>query len=295
MALSADPDYALAIAGLADTYFMLSFYGWMPTIEGYAKTKSLLVSALKLDKNLSEAHATMGALLYLSEWKWEEARNEFLLATELNPKYTVARQYYAEFLDITGDNKEAREQLNCALVLDPFSPVLYALSAKCYYHEGKFDDSLQDCQKVEELDPETDDIYWRTFLIYVWQSKEPKAVEALKQHISRKKMFTAKDAKILDQVFLQSKINGVLKYLIESESKKSQPDVLALAKYCAMQGKKLEALKWIETALRKRLPGISGIYNDPDFENLRREIRYKAVIKKIGLSDYGNSIAVHLK
>lgn len=293
-ALVADPNYALAIAGLADAYFMLSFYGWMPHIEGFAKTKSLLLSALKLDKNLSEAHATMGALLCRSEWKWEEACKEFLLAIELNPKNTVARQYYAEFLDITGANKDAREQLNCALDLDPFSPVLYALSANCFYHEGKFDESLEDCQKVEELDPDSDDIYWKTFLIYIWQSKETKAVEALKQHMSRKKTFTAKDAVNLDQVFLQSKINGVLKWLIESESIKSHPDALALAKYCVIQGKKMEALNWIETALKKRLPGISGIYNDPDFENLRREIRYKAVIKKLGLSDYGNTIAVHL-
>ncbi|HEY3389946.1 MAG TPA: helix-turn-helix domain-containing protein, partial [Prolixibacteraceae bacterium] len=87
MALVADPDYALAYAGMADAYFLQAWWGWLPQEEGYAKSKVFTLRALELNKNLVEAHVTMGALLCCSEHKWTEAQKEFILAIELNQHY----------------------------------------------------------------------------------------------------------------------------------------------------------------------------------------------------------------
>ena len=83
----------------------------------------------ELDKNLAEAHATLGSLVGWSERKWEEARKELLRAIELNPNYAIAHSYYSELLDVIRENYEARKQINLAMEIDPLFPMLRMLSA----------------------------------------------------------------------------------------------------------------------------------------------------------------------
>jgi len=119
-AVAEDQDYALAYAGLADAYFLLPWYSWIPKQEDYAKSKEYVNKALEIDKNLAEAHAVLGAIFTWNEWKWEEARKELQLAVELNPNFVNAHSYYAELFDILRENEEARKQINITLSIDPF-------------------------------------------------------------------------------------------------------------------------------------------------------------------------------
>jgi len=288
MALVADPDYALAYAGLADAYFILARRGWLPRIEGYAKSKDSVLRALKLDQNLAEAHATMGTLLCWSEWKWMEAQKEFLLANKLNTHYAIAYQYHSELLDIIGNNGEARKQINLALKLDPFSQEMHMLSALYFYHESRFDESLQECEYVEKLDPGSLQIHWRYFHNYFWKGEDLKAVEAI-QKILTIDSLTMRNAGIVINVYNKSKINGVLKWLIESELKKPKPEAITVARLNSLLGKKNEAANWLVKAWRTNYPDIPGINNDPDFEILRRNPKFKGIINQMGLSAYINT------
>jgi TolB-like protein/Tfp pilus assembly protein PilF len=283
--VSVDPDYAMAYAGLADAYFILTWWGWSPRPDGYIKAKEFVLKALEIDKNLAEAHATLGALLSWSEWNWEGARKELKLATELNPNYATAHQYYSEFLDIIGENDEARVQINMALELDPFIPVMRGLSGAYYYHEGKFIESLDEYRKLQEIDPDYGSIHWGYFNIYVKQGEDLKAVEEL-QKIMTLDSSTIKNVNVVKELYNKSGMNGILNWLIELELIKPYPYDYDLAAQYARLGKKDEALNWLEKAVEKRTPNIPRINNDPDFDNLRSEPRFKAIIKKLGLSDY---------
>ena len=238
--IAEDPDYALAYAGLADAYCILAWWGWYPRSEGYAKAKEFALRALNIDKNLAEAHATLGDLLCWSEWKWEEASKELKLATELNPNYATAHQYYSEFLDIIGRNDEARVQINMALELDPFSTAINATSALYYYNEGKINESLDACRKTLEINPDYIWAYWQSFYVYVRQGDDLKALEALQQFMLRDTM-TVKIANAIKDVYNKSGINGVLNWLIELQLKNPAAN-LYIAKWYAMLGKKEEAL-----------------------------------------------------
>ena len=150
-AVTLDPDYALAYAGLADTYFLLSWYDLIPKPEGYAKSREYVNKALEIDKNLAEAHTVLGTVLCWNEWKWEEARKELQLAIELNPNFISAHSYYAELLEILRENSEARKQVNIALELDPFFGMMHYLSGRLYFNEGKFNESLDEFRKRREI------------------------------------------------------------------------------------------------------------------------------------------------
>jgi TolB-like protein len=292
-----DPDYALAYAGLADAYCILAWWGWFPRAEGYAKAKEFALQALNIDKNLAEAHTTLGDILCWSDWNWEEAMKELKLATELNPNYATAHQYYSEILDITGRNDEAREQINISLELDPFSPAINGTSALYYYNDRKFNESLDACRKTMEINPDYVGAYWTNFFTYIKIGQDLKAAETLQQLMLRDTL-TIKVSVILKEIYSKYGINGILNWLIEWQ--KNNPAAnLYLAKWYTILGRKEEALDRLDKALKERLsdiPGINGlpdeiprIYNSPDYESLRTESRFLAIIRKLGLPEYSKN------
>ncbi len=286
-AIATDPDYALAYAGLADSYFIQAYWGWIPWNEGVSKSQKAVLRALDIDKNLAEAHTVLGALLNYKEWRWEDARKELQRAIELNPNFVTAHHYYSELLDILRQNDEARKQINLALQLDPFLPVLHAVSSGIFYSEGKVKEVLNECTVLQELDPEYGNrsLYWKEFKIYCKQKEDLKALVALQKYLY---MDTLKvtDSNIVKDVYDRSGINGLWNWLIESGLKKPNPDPLVLAIDYAIIGKKEEALDWLEKANKNPPPGFAILNNMPDLDNLRSEPRFQAIIKKMGLSEY---------
>jgi TolB-like protein len=278
-AIAEDPNYALGYAGLADAYFLLAWNNQMPKTEAYTKSKEYANKALEIDKNLAEAHAVLGGVLTYYDWKWEEARKELKLAVKLNPKFVNAHSYYAELLDILRENKEAREHINIALSIDPFFPMMHILSGILYYHEGRFKESLDEYKKASELDP-IGSQYW------IWLGEDLKDTDALQEVLLRGDSLQSENAKIFKDIFANSGINGLREWLIESELKKSNPNPLSLAENYAKIGKKENALNWLEKASENPPSTFPRINNNPDFDNIRSEPRFKAILKKMGLSDY---------
>lgn len=278
-----DPDYAMAFAGLADTYFAQAWWEYIDRGEGFSSAKEIVLKALDLDQNLAGAHATLGTLLCWDEWKWEESRKELLIAIELNPNYSTAHQYYSELLDILGQNEEAMEQINIALELDPYSRTMLWLKAWYYYKVGNWKESLNACQSLEEIDPDYTSIYWLYFCNYLKQKNEVKAVESL-QKIMVKIVDTSGKSVSAKEIYDQSGLTGLLKWLIGVELKKSKPNNIRLARFNAILGKKREAIMWLEKAFNSRMPEIPRINTDPDFESLRNELRFRKIVKQMDLT-----------
>ena len=284
-ALSIDPDYALAYAGLADAYFILTWWGWIPRPEGYVKAKEMALKALKLDNNLAEAHATLGGILCYYDWKWEESRKELLLAIELNPNYATAYHYYSELLDIIGDREGARANINKACELNPYAFMHNILSAIYYTNEGRLNESLEAFKRALEISPDQLSDYWYIFQIHLKLGDEIKAVEAFQKYMSRDNI-SIKYVSEVGNIYNRSGIIGLLKMSIEIELENSNPNPYFIARGYALLDEKEKALYWLEKALEQKIPSIPRINSAFDFKNLHSEPRFQAMIKQMGLSDY---------
>jgi TolB-like protein/Tfp pilus assembly protein PilF len=287
-AITVDTNYALAYAGLADAFFIQAFWRWIPWESGTDSSKMLVLHALDIDKNLAEAHAVLGALYNYKEWKWEEAKKELQLAVDLKPGFVIGHHYYSELLDILRQNNKAREQINIALQLEPFLPVLHALSSGYYYNEGKLKESLDECRVLEELDPEYHrrSPYLRKFYIFYRQKDDLEALEAL-QKVLYMDTLKVMISNIIQDTYNESGMNGVLKWLIENELKKPVPDPISIARCFINIGNKAEALSWLEKAFDNRSPYLpEAVNNNPDYDILRSEPRFQALIEKMGLQNY---------
>jgi len=153
-AIAEDPEYGLAYAGLADTYHLMALQGWMDKKEGKDKAVELALKALELDPDLAEAHTVLASLYTYIDWNWEESEKEILQAIKLNPNYSTAQFYYSELLCATDRPDKAREHINKAMELDPFSFVMRNYSGLYYYNQGLF--TLTAIEDVPECNDATD-------------------------------------------------------------------------------------------------------------------------------------------
>jgi TolB-like protein len=283
--IAIDQSYALAWAGLADSYNILVFWDWWPAKDGFAKAKKYALKAIKIDPDLSEAHAILGNIYIWSDWNWVQAERELKLAVELNPNCGIAHQYYSELLDIMRRNSEAREQIDIALQLDPVSPVFYTTSALYYCNEGNFEESLVAGLKTLELNPDFTKTYPLCIYSYLRLGKEKDAVQILKRSLLNDTL-TANYAAVIEGIYEKEGINGIFTWLIGSELMKPNPSFITIAWIYSVMGKKDETLDWLEKALNAQSSDLPRINNYIIFSKLHSEPRFNTILDKIGLSEY---------
>jgi len=152
-AISADPQYALAYAGLADAYSVLGSLGYdvLPPSEVVPKAKAAALRALELDDELAEAHAAMGFVLRY-EWDRDGAGREHERSVALNPNYATGRQWLASHYWTQGRFDDALVQLNVAQALDPLSPVISLNLGRHYYYTRDFNRAIEYFQRALALD-----------------------------------------------------------------------------------------------------------------------------------------------
>jgi adenylate cyclase len=163
-AIADDRNYAEAYAGLADAYFLLGNYFFIPRAESLKGMKEALDMALSLDDGLAEAHNTLAEYL-VTEYKFAEAEEEYRRAIALNPNHALAHHWYGIALMELGRFDEALEETRVAEELDPLSPALAANMAFLYVRIGEEEKLSKNLQKLRELDPASRLIHWTMALV----------------------------------------------------------------------------------------------------------------------------------
>ncbi|HJQ31239.1 MAG TPA: tetratricopeptide repeat protein [Pyrinomonadaceae bacterium] len=147
-----DPDYALAHAGLADSYSLLGEYLFIPPQEAFVRAKAAALRALEIDAGLADAHVSLAEVLFFYERDWEAAEDEFQRAFELNPNHAVARHMYAWFLLTQERSDEAAEEFRRARALDPMSLIYNTAVGMPFYYERQYNRAAKIYRDALEMD-----------------------------------------------------------------------------------------------------------------------------------------------
>jgi len=107
LAIARDPGYAEACAQLADCYVVMPMISSVPKEFAHPQARQAAEKAIALDDSSAEAHLAMAEIRLYDEWNFREAEREFKRAKQLNPKYALAHQWYAEFLSLMSRHEEA--------------------------------------------------------------------------------------------------------------------------------------------------------------------------------------------
>ena len=153
--IARDPQDALAYAGLADSYNLLSEYNSVLPSEAFPKAKAAALKALELDGSLAEAHTSLAMVKCTYEWDAPGAEAGFRRAIALNPNYATAHHWFSLLLGRMDRQQEARSEAQKALQLDPLSVIINTNLAKIYVHEKRFDEARKIVQKMLDLYPDS--------------------------------------------------------------------------------------------------------------------------------------------
>jgi TolB-like protein/Tfp pilus assembly protein PilF len=285
-AIAQDSRYALAYSGVADSYDLLANYGIMPSKEAFAKAQTAAHRALQLDESLAEAHASLAVIKSDYEWDWVGAEREFKRAIELNPGYARAHQWYAVHLAMLGRHADAQREIERAQELDPLSLTIIVNRGVCSFLKRDYEDSIQALNKTLELDKNFAPA--RTYLSWAYAQRKMYD-EAVAQTLASLSLGGEKTEFLhrLAEAYQSLGWSGFLRKRIElmnckEESRIERPVIVA--GIYAQLGEIDLAFEWLERAYECRDSTLCYIKTHAAFDVLRSDMRFAALLKKIGFA-----------
>jgi eukaryotic-like serine/threonine-protein kinase len=288
-AIDKDPNYALAYAGLADAYGVLSNFGGVST-DVIPKSKAAAEKALELDPTLARPHALLGANDIQYEWEVAAGEAEFKKALELDPSDATAHQWYGEALAYMGGRvQESIDEANRAHQLDPLSPIIGHAQAEAYFYDRQFDKAIEVEKKVLADNPNFSAAYGGLAYSYWGKRQYPQVIEAYKmsgQTADDKNL--SEVAAAMDEGFRSGKWPGALHRAIEVSlaQRKANTEYVSpygIAQYYADLGDKDHAFEWLNTAYQEHDVLLFVLRTDFTMDSLRSDPRYAEMVRKIGL------------
>ncbi len=266
-AIAADPNYALAYAGLADTYNIAPGYLPIAPKESVRLADQAARKALELNDSLAEAHSAR-ALALATAWKWDDAEPEFKRAIELDPNNANAHYFYAlAYLVPENRLEEAQAQYRIALSLDPLSTIVntnYGIALMCAKH---YPESLAQFQKTLEGDPNFAPAHYRLSQLYATTGRFPEAVAEFHKAFSKTTEVTG-DAK------------GYLKLMLTLEGSVRSG---AVAVASSLASDKDQAFQNLEKAYTEGDNELMIAIRYPALDTLRSDPRYADLMRRFGL------------
>lgn len=158
-AIEEDPAYAPAYVGLADSYALHVDYRNVAVHEGFARAREYARRALALDESLAEAHASLAWTLFIYDWNWAEAAEEFHRAIQIAPGYATARQWYSFLLASRGQFDEAIVEGHMAQELDPASVSIRRTVGWLYYYARRYEQARFHLDRAVAMNPLAEESY----------------------------------------------------------------------------------------------------------------------------------------
>ncbi len=287
-AIDRDPSYALAYAGLADAYSVLTSYSGDPN-DLIPKSNAAAQKALELDPTLARAHAVLGLNKSSYGWDFSGGEAEFRKALDLDPSDATAHQWFSIHLgSIGGRTQEAIDEANRAHQLDPLSPIMGVAQMEAYGSARQFDKAIEIGTKLITDNPAF--AAGHSFLanMYWADHKYPQAVQetnAAAQLLGDKNY--AEYAAALDAGFRSGGWPGARRKAVEVllAQRKAKTDYVSpysIAELYADSGDKDHAFEWLNVAYQER-DGLIALRTDFTFDSLRSDPRYAELVRKVGL------------
>jgi TolB-like protein/lipoprotein NlpI len=283
-ALKLDPNYALAYAGLADTYLMILGWGIKEPDAVAQQIVDSAQMAIRLDPSLAEPYAALGYFKTIYKRDWDEARDDFLHAIELNNNYSSAHHWYAFLLMTEGNMRSAVQEILLARELEPLSPIINAEVGYFYLFDRKYQKALDALQNAQRLDPNyvsTVNYLARAHALLDHQDEALKAIERYRIISNDNPMHSAYFAMVLPRVGLHVEARNI--YVeVKAASEKAYISPGKLGVLAASIGEYDAAVEHFEAALEDRSLVLSWL-RDPLLKEFQTDPRYIEFMQRCGL------------
>jgi eukaryotic-like serine/threonine-protein kinase len=283
-AIAKDPSYALAYAGLANSYITLGA-NYLPPHEMYPKAGFYARRALELDDTLAEAHYSMATTRYLYDWNWTEAEREARRTLELNPNHAAAYTLLGRLRLTKGQTDDAVVQLKRALDLDPFSLLANTYLAYAYYCAHQYAQAHEQFQKTLAIEPNAAFLYYDMCMNNALAGKYDEAFAACKQAESTLGSDDPRALSILGLAYAaagnQTEAARVVTAL-QQMARQQYVRPYDIAVIYAVLGQKDQTFALLDKAYAER-SFMLLVKTDPAFDKVRADPRFQALLQRMNL------------
>ena len=282
-AIAEDPQYALAYTGLSDAYALQLDYRSVPVAEGFARAKHYARKALELDETLPEAHASLAWVLFVYDWRWDDARHEFLRSIALDPQYATAHQWFAFLLASRRRLDEALVEGHTAQELDSTSVSVRRTLGWLYFYARRFEQARYHLGRAVAMNPAAEETYRVLGLALAIEGQVDEAVRVLRDAVTMPGAGTYTVATLgyaLARAGRRREAEGLLADL-DARRQRDYVSPVALATLHIGLGQVESALDWAERAHEERRGWLAYLDVNPLLDPLRAHPRFEALAARM--------------
>jgi len=285
-AIEEDPAYALAYAGLADSYHTLAAFGIAAPHDVYPKAKAAVSRALEIDSTLAEAHVSLASILQSYDWNWIEAEKEYKRAIELDPAYATALHWYGLLLLTLGRDEEAIAMSERAVRLDPLSLPVAASLGTVYLAVRQYEKAEAQCMRVIEMDSSF--AMARTILatVHMDQGMFDMAIDELRA-IAELPTRTPEDIAYLGFAYAAGGRAEEARQILAALSARAKHHYVPSSFFAlihALLGERDEGRKWLERAYEEHDFYLSGLPRVIENDSVGSDPRVIDIFRRMGLN-----------
>jgi TolB-like protein/DNA-binding winged helix-turn-helix (wHTH) protein/tetratricopeptide (TPR) repeat protein len=286
-AIQLDPQYAAAYAALADSYAAMNTTGMeVPAEERIDSAQALAMAkkAIELDDTDAEGHAALGNI-FLNNWQWPEAREQFKTAVSLRPSDPQIRLRLASYYRAVGKLKEAIEETREARRLDPSADIV-AREAFLYFTDGQYEQAEKEFKNAIALEPGIISAKKGLYLLYERLHRLPEAITELHDLlVSTRHPDRARE---ITEIYRKNGYEQAVQYVMREEimddyKERSKP--FSLASDYARLGDKEKALEYLQKAYETHSNQLSGLKTAYEFASASTDLRFQTILKNLKLDD----------
>jgi serine/threonine-protein kinase len=187
-AVSLDPDYAYAYAGLGEAYWDKYHISRQP--KYIAKAREACQHALTLSTDLAAGHVCLGNIL-MTTGKYESASSEFGRALAAEPTYDDAYRGLATTYEHLGRLQAAEQTYRHAIEVRPHYWAGYSWLGRFYTQQGRYQEAIEQYSHAADVSPDNSAIYHSLGGLYIFLGRYNDAIRALQRAISLRPSFEA--------------------------------------------------------------------------------------------------------
>jgi TolB-like protein/predicted Ser/Thr protein kinase len=283
-AIARDPNFAPAHAGVANIWLGRSQYGLISHVEAALAAKVAAQKAVELGEDLPETHSTLANIKTWSEWDWAGGEREYRRAIELDPS-SGARLGLSHLLLILQHPREAMEQIDRALEVDPFNVLAQSFRAVNLMKLKRYDEAIAQARETLRAAPgEPSASSALTQALYQTQTEEEYVAEW------RERVSLNPAGLPLFEVFERGYKEGgyragwkrLAEYRAAGFGKTHWNPTRAASSY-VKAGENALALDWLEKAFEAHDPNLPYVFIGPGYDPLRSEPRFQSLRRKMNL------------
>ena len=148
------------------------------------RAKEMARKAIELDDTLGEAHTSLAWVTFVYDWDWPAARIRFGRAIELNPAYSVARQWHSWFLIAMGRTEAALAEGRIAAELDPASVSIRRSMGWLHYYARQPREALEHLRRALAMNPTAEENHRLLGLAYLQLGMYDESAAAFREAVA---------------------------------------------------------------------------------------------------------------